>query len=462
MAYTCTRVDPQRYSPNGIAGKRVKSRDTHPVAQLVQQDNPVTKPPQATHRPLSPRTHSFHTIYDGEGKRVKKVSSTETTIFVYDASSRVVAEYSTATASTPQVSYLTQDHLGSQRVVTNENGAVTDRKDFAAFGEETTASRTSGIGYTTAEDPRPDYTGYEKDSESGLEFAQARFYNPIHGRYTSVDPLASSLELKNPQTFNRYTYVLNSPYKFADPLGLVASSAGCSAEFDRCDEQSGNMSLGEADYVLRLDTIIQTETRTYTVVQTENDGHQATITVTSQVTRTIDRTTQRQIGPDSNPVVSANSLNTGRALFSQADLQTMANVASDIVYVGLKTGRDPQLFLAMAQRETHLGIGSIGDPRNKGKPEMVTYVNPLQLDGDANKKYWASPTDRQYNIEYSMKLFQENFVASRAKTTIEGLSYYNSGRRTGSSKGASYAAEIMAKTAAIKVSISFQSKKLFF
>ncbi len=86
--------------------------------------------------------------------------------------------------STPQVSYLTQDHLGSPRVITNENGVVTNRKDFMAYGEEaTSANRVSGSGgngYDPAE-TRKDYTGYEKDSETGLEYAQARYYNPTHG-----------------------------------------------------------------------------------------------------------------------------------------------------------------------------------------------------------------------------------------------------------------------------------------
>lgn len=114
-------------------------------------------------------------------------------------------------------------------------------KDFAAFGEETTAARSSGNGYTTAAEPRGDYTGYEKDMESGLEYAQARFYNPTHGRYTSIDPMASSAAIRNPQTFNRYSYVLNSPYKFVDPLGLIAQGAGggggfCAAEFSSCDD----------------------------------------------------------------------------------------------------------------------------------------------------------------------------------------------------------------------------------
>ncbi len=73
---------------------------------------------------------------------------------------------------------------------------------------------------------RKGYTGYEKDTESGLQCAQARYYNTAHGRFTSVDPLTASANAKNPQTFNRYSYVLNSPYKFTDPLGLAPRTSG--------------------------------------------------------------------------------------------------------------------------------------------------------------------------------------------------------------------------------------------
>ena len=200
--------------------------------------------------------------YDGEGKRVKKITSTETTIFVYDAAGQLAAEYSTQTAQTPQVSYLTTDHLGSPRVITDANGVVTSRKDFAAFGDETiTAQRTTGLGYTPPS-VRQDYTGYQKDNESGLEYAQARYYNSSHGRFTSVDPLTASASIRNPQTFNRYTYALNSPYKFTDPLGLAVGVNGnppaqprsdtCSAEFSSCD--GGNSSSpGEAEYLQGLE-----------------------------------------------------------------------------------------------------------------------------------------------------------------------------------------------------------------
>ncbi len=169
--------------------------------------------------------------YDGDGRRVKKISSTETTVFVYDGGGTLVAEYTALTgndpAPTPQVSYLTQDHLGSPRVVTNQNGEVIKRTDWMAFGEEVEFNkRGTGVGYDEVPETRKGYTGYEKDDESGLDFAQARYYNPKHGRYTSVDPLTASANVRNPQTFNRYTYVLNSPYKFSDPLGLISSTTG--------------------------------------------------------------------------------------------------------------------------------------------------------------------------------------------------------------------------------------------
>jgi RHS repeat-associated protein len=118
--------------------------------------------------------------------------------------------------------------LGSPRVITDQNGNITKRQDYSAFGEETlTVQRTEGLGYAPQDNVRQGYTGYEKDDESDLDFAQARYYNSAHGRFTSVDPLTASATIRNPQTFNRYSYVLNSPYKFVDPLGLIVDGLGC-------------------------------------------------------------------------------------------------------------------------------------------------------------------------------------------------------------------------------------------
>ncbi|MGD9562999.1 MAG: RHS repeat-associated core domain-containing protein [Pyrinomonadaceae bacterium] len=67
---------------------------------------------------------------------------------------------------------------------------------------------------------RKRFTGYEKDDETGLDFAEARMYQNKHGRFTAVDPLLASASATNPQTFNRYTYTGNNPINYTDPSGL--------------------------------------------------------------------------------------------------------------------------------------------------------------------------------------------------------------------------------------------------
>ena len=160
-------------------------------------------------------------FYDGDGRRVKKIGTTnnqtETTIFVYDAGGKMVAEYSTnpVPASEAKVNYPTSDHLGSPRINTDANGAVIARHDYLPFGEE-----ISRAGYG-ADNLRQKFTSYERDIETDLDFAEARYYNNNHGRFTAVDPLMASGDPANPQTFNRYIYVRNNPLILTDPTGLI-------------------------------------------------------------------------------------------------------------------------------------------------------------------------------------------------------------------------------------------------
>jgi RHS repeat-associated protein len=165
--------------------------------------------------------------YDGAGKRVKKTVGNQETYFVYDAFGKLVAEYTTnQTITTDGAKFLTADLVGSPRIATDNLGQVASRHDYMPFGEEvaaTVANRNQVAGYTANDRIRQQYTGYERDGESGLDFAQNRYFAAKHGRFTSVDPLAASASAKNPQTLNRYSYALNSPYKFTDPLGLAAT-----------------------------------------------------------------------------------------------------------------------------------------------------------------------------------------------------------------------------------------------
>ncbi|PYS98448.1 MAG: hypothetical protein DMF63_15555, partial [Acidobacteria bacterium] len=191
-------------------------------------------------------------FYDGDGKRVKKVvpSTDETTIFVYDAGGKLVAEYSTVVASTndAKVAYLTNDHLGSPRINTDPNGVVTARHDYHPFGEEiATSQRTANLGYVD-DTVRKQFTGYERDIESSLDFAEARMYNFQHGRFTSPDDFRNDSEPDDPQSWNLYQYVRNKPLTAIDPTGKVMT--------DYLDKNTGDITTVKdgKDQVIATDT----------------------------------------------------------------------------------------------------------------------------------------------------------------------------------------------------------------
>jgi len=171
-------------------------------------------------------TNTF--AYDGEGRRVKKDSA----VYVYDAQGRLAAEYGGSSTSVGTY-YLTQDHLGSTRLVTDSAGAVAadGRHDYLPFGEQITAPingrDAAGRGYPSIENattigklPKL-FTGKERDAETGLDFFEARYFSGAQGRFTSPDPLyIDAKRLLDPQSLNLYAYVRNNPLKFVDPDGM--------------------------------------------------------------------------------------------------------------------------------------------------------------------------------------------------------------------------------------------------
>jgi RHS repeat-associated protein len=151
--------------------------------------------------------------------------SPETVILVYDAIGKLIAKYSTQPAPTnPTTSYTVTDQLGSPRVIRDSNGQVTSRRDFMPFGEELASDsnyrKANDFKYGQIDSVRQRFTGYQKDSEPNLDFAEARMYENRHGRFTAVDPLLASGKSANPQTFNRYVCAGNNPVNFTDPDGL--------------------------------------------------------------------------------------------------------------------------------------------------------------------------------------------------------------------------------------------------
>jgi RHS repeat-associated protein len=142
--------------------------------------------------------------------------------------------------------WLVTDQLGTPRMVVDESGgsASVKRHDYLPFGEELSANiggRTTGQGYSGTDGVRQHFTSYELDAESGLNFAQARYQSSVQGRFTSVDPLGASAKMANPQSFNRYSYVLNSPTNLTDPSGLISNDSGTRSNgAERDDEPPGD------------------------------------------------------------------------------------------------------------------------------------------------------------------------------------------------------------------------------
>ena len=117
------------------------------------------------------------------------------------------------------VTYLHPDHLGSAQAGTRANGTVAWREQYTPFGEQ--------LQNPAANDNLDGFTGHIKDSDTGLNpcifpsencTVQARYYDPVIGRFLSVDPVGF-LDTGDPRFFNRYAYTFNDPINLTDPIG---------------------------------------------------------------------------------------------------------------------------------------------------------------------------------------------------------------------------------------------------
>jgi RHS repeat-associated protein len=120
------------------------------------------------------------------------------------------------------------DHLGSPRIILGASGSLADtkRRDFMPFGQDLGAGqfrRTTAQGCEpsgTPSNPREKFATYERDDETGLDFAQARYYQNRLGRFTTPDePFADQSE-DDPQSWNLYAYSRNNPLANSDPSGM--------------------------------------------------------------------------------------------------------------------------------------------------------------------------------------------------------------------------------------------------
>ncbi|TAK55212.1 MAG: hypothetical protein EPO25_04735 [Gammaproteobacteria bacterium] len=168
--------------------------------------------------------------YDGHGRRIRETPQGGTTRYpVYDRDGRrlytrgpngeqrryvlagplLVAEDLYPASGSSSRQYLHSDALGSLIARSNSAGTRLTRHDYGPWGESVGATPDG-----------PGYTGHESDPDSGLVYAQQRYYDPRIGRFLTPDPVAA--DAGTGANFNRYGYAKNNPYRYVDPDGRFA------------------------------------------------------------------------------------------------------------------------------------------------------------------------------------------------------------------------------------------------
>jgi RHS repeat-associated protein len=167
--------------------------------------------------------------YDHQNRRVKKTVGSTTTHYVWEGA-QVIAEHNGSTGamlneyvfangrmiareggSSGRIFFL-NDRLSARATITDGNGNIQGRQSHLPFGEELTAMGTTD---------KHRFTSYERDSETGTDYAVNRQYAQSVGKFARPDPYEGSYNLDIPQSLNRFSYVESDPVNSVDPTGLV-------------------------------------------------------------------------------------------------------------------------------------------------------------------------------------------------------------------------------------------------
>lgn len=170
-------------------------------------------------------TKTWTYTYDGDGLRTKKTAPDGTiTTYTWDqhgglpmliaeTTSGNVTRYVYGPDGLPiedvqpsgAARYYHQDQIGSTRLLTDQIGTVIGTTNFNAYGKPTTSTgtATTPLGYA----------GQYTDTETGLQYLRARYYDTSSGQFLTRDPLVAS-------TRSAYGYTAGNPLNLSDPSGL--------------------------------------------------------------------------------------------------------------------------------------------------------------------------------------------------------------------------------------------------
>jgi RHS repeat-associated protein len=211
---TSTASATYSYDNNGNAISKTDSLGTWTLT--YDEENRLTQA-------IVPNGPTVNYKYDGLGRRIQRTTNGGANErYVYDGADALIdlnADWSVATTylnalridshlrqtnSGTGVSYFLNDHLGSTSALTDATGNPVEQESYDSFGNSTGSART-----------RYSYAGRERDSDTGMLFYRARFYDPRVGRFTSEDPKGF-----DGGDVNLYSYLGNDVMNYVDPFGF--------------------------------------------------------------------------------------------------------------------------------------------------------------------------------------------------------------------------------------------------
>jgi RHS repeat-associated protein len=163
-------------------------------------------------------------VYDAEGTRLVRRDATGTTVYLPNQEIRkegsvvtgtryytlggAVCASRRASSAVTDLTWLFNDHQGTQQLAVNAGTQVVTIRRQTPYG----APR----GATTAWVNGKGFVGGDNDP-TGLVNIGARQYDPVLGRFISVDPV---MNLDDPNQWNAYAYANSNPITRSDPTGL--------------------------------------------------------------------------------------------------------------------------------------------------------------------------------------------------------------------------------------------------
>lgn len=175
-------------------------------------------------------------VYDTTGRKLRKVIGNQSRDYIGGI------EYNNGTVEFIQTEegraipsgqgftyeYMLKDHLGNTRVTIDGSGSIKQVQDYYAFGME----MNPNTSYTATPNNQYKYNGKELQNELSLNQYDygARFYDPVIGRFNTVDPLAEKFFDLSP-----YNYTDNNPVNNTDPDGMDIIYGANSTTFTGAD-----------------------------------------------------------------------------------------------------------------------------------------------------------------------------------------------------------------------------------